>query len=320
MKADRLQQRLQGPLTGELVRLVADWILDRPLHRLIDVPFVVDQVMTGLEMASQGEQHEAWVKTQVHALRGQVPAGSPRDQIPEELIGAIEGVITRHYTPDKALVVALIDHPTMEALVRDLLSTALRNFVQQLKNLTPAMPKTPPRAGRGLGRLGSIGQSVLGGLGSEISQRAEHLANQTVDEALRRAIGQVSGHICDPAHADHYSAFRLHIWQTLIQTKNEALAAEWDKLDPDSLVAAGTAASRALAGRESLRAEIQRGVESVLESAGDRCLRDLLEETGLEDDNPAWRQAMEAQLALQIQDFVATAGFAAWLSRLLEED
>ncbi len=75
MKADRLQQRLQGPLTGELVRLVADWILDRPLHRLIDVPFVVDQVMTGLEMASQGEQLEAWVKTQVHALRGQVPAG-----------------------------------------------------------------------------------------------------------------------------------------------------------------------------------------------------------------------------------------------------
>ena len=206
------------------------------------------------------------------------------------------------------------------ALVRDLLSTAMRNFTQQLKSLTPAMPRNSPRTGRGLGRLGSIGQTVLGGLGSEISQRAEQLATQTVDEALRRAIGQVSSHVCDPAHADHYSAFRLHIWRTLIQTDNEALAAEWDKLDPDSLVAAGTAASRALAGRDSLRKEILSGVHAVLDSVGQRCIRDLLEETGLEDSNQPWRQALETQLALQVQDFVATPGFASWLGQLLKED
>jgi hypothetical protein len=319
MRADELKTRLQGSSTDELVRLVADWILDRPLNKLVEPGFVADQVVGALEIASDGAQLEAWIKEQVSALRGQVPEGHPADQIPEELGAAIQKVISREYTPDRTLVLSLIDHPTMENLVRDILNQAMRNFTQKLKSVTPSMPKGTPKAGRSLGRLGSIGQSVLGGLGTEISQRAEQLATQTVDEALRVSIGQVATHVCDPANTLHYQAFRVHLWQTVIQTENRALAAEWDKLDPDGLVAAGTAASRALARREGLRDEVLGIVQSILDSNGERCLRDLLEETGLEAEEQRWRGAMEAQLANQVRDFVNTPGFTDWLGRLLGE-
>ena len=237
---DDLRQRLQGSHSDELVRLVADWVLDRPLEQLIDPQFVAHQVVTALEVSARGVQLEKWVQDQVAAMRNQIPTGQPADQLTPELQQAIETVISRHYTPDQTLVLALIDHPTMENLVEDILSQAMRNFTQKLRIQMPGAPKAAPKA-RGLGRLGSISQNVLGGLGSEISQRAEQLASQTVDEALRLSVGQVAHHICDPQNADHYSAFRLHLWRTIIAQDNRTLAMEWDKLDPDSLVVAGTA-------------------------------------------------------------------------------
>ncbi len=319
MKTDQLQARLQGALTDELVSLVADWLLERPLNKLVDPSLVADQVVLGLEIAAEGAQLEAWMKTQVHALRGQVPKGRPIDRIPSELVHAIEDVITRPYTPNRKLVIGLIDHPTMENLVRDILSQALGNFTQKLKSFTPGMPKATPKSGRGLGRLGSIGQSVLGGLGTEISQRAEQLAGQTIDEALRASIGLVATHVCDPGNTEHYQAFRAHIWKVLIHTENQALAAEWDKLDPDGLIATGTAASMALARREGLREEILTIVQSLLDSSGQRCLRDLLDETGIQSENSPWRKSLEAQLADQIRDFVTTPSFMDWVERLLEE-
>ena len=319
MNPDDLRQRLQGDASDELVRLVADWVLDRPLEKLIDPEFVANQVVTALEVSAQGVQLERWVQDQVAAMRNQIPSGQPADQLTPELQQAIEDVISRHYTPDQSLVLALIDHPTMENLVRDILSQAMRNFTQKLRIQMPGATKAAPKA-RGLGRLGSISQNVLGGLGSEISQRAEQLASQTIDEALRLSVGQVAHHICDPDNADHYSAFRLHLWRTIIAQDNRTLAMEWDKLDPESLVVAGTAITRAMTRREGLREDVQKMVQGLIDSAGTTCLRDLLEETGLHESQDEWRTALETQLAHQVRDFVATDVFAEWLGQLLNNE
>ena len=141
-----------------------------------------------------------------------------------------------------------------------------------------------------------------------------------MDEALRLSVGQVAHHICDPQNADHYSAFRLHLWRTVIAQDNRTLAMEWDKLDPESLVVAGTALTRAMARREGLREEVQQMVQGLIDSAGATCLRDLLEETGLHESQDEWRTALETQLAHQVRDFVATDAFAEWLGQLLNSE
>ena len=320
MSTTEMQDRLQGPMAQELVRLVADWILERPLVKIFAPSFVADQVVMGLEVVAKGDQLEHWVKAQLDLLRTRVPSGVLAEQLPQELTSSIEEVMVRHYTPDQSLVLALIDHATMQNLVREILNQTMRSFTQKLKAVTPSMSRTPSKTSRGLGRIGSLGQSVLGGIGSEISQRTETLASQTVDEALRLTIPQVAEHIADPQNAESYAAFRLHIWRTLMATKNEDLAQEWDKLDPEGLVAATTAASRALARREGLRGEIMALTQALLDNMNGRCLRDLLQEAGLDPTEHPWRETMETQLATHVRDFVSTPKFSDWLATLVSDN
>ena len=87
MNPDDLRRRLQGHHSDELVRLVADWVLDRPLEKLIDPVFVAHQVVTALEVSAQGAQLERWVQEQVAAMRNQIPTGQPADQLTPDAAG-----------------------------------------------------------------------------------------------------------------------------------------------------------------------------------------------------------------------------------------
>lgn len=297
--------------------LAARWVehlLSRPARALIDAAWLADLAVATLEATADNPQTEAFFRARVRALREHVPKGSGRDALPPDVVGPLREVLTRPVVPDPVLVRRLLRHEATERLLKDTLVGALQSFARRLR--APPMPTGPSR---GLGRLrDALGESqgLLGALSQEIERQAETKAKEFVESALQTVMDEVATHLCSPDHAARYGQYRAYLLDTLLDTDLKALAAEVDKLDPESLIATGTAIARAIARRPALRGELRSLVESAVESAGDSTIRELLAEGGL--DEAVWRGSLEALVAREAKDFVATEVFAAWLGEMME--
>ena len=85
MNPEDLRRRLQGPHSDELVRLVADWVLDRPLEKLIDPVFVAHQVVTALEVSAQGAHEGGYILPGADLMRRALSSETDRIRV-----GALE--------------------------------------------------------------------------------------------------------------------------------------------------------------------------------------------------------------------------------------
>ena len=319
--------RLQGGALASLVSLVIDDVLQRPVAALVDADSLARQVTNALDVAARSARTEAWLREQVTALRSQVPPGTPGDRLPAEVRDPLRAVIGRPLVLDRVLVGRMLQHAAVERLLRDIIGGAVRGFAKKVSAFAPP-PAAAEAAKAGLGRLKALAgvkglsDGVLGGISQEIEQRAEQKIRDFIDEALTVAMRQMADHAASPEHAAAYAAWRVHLFETLLETDNKVLAREVEKLDPERLVDMGAATLRALAARPDTRAEVAGIVRAALDALGDRSLSDLLRETGLEeaagiDAEAAWRKEVEAQLVARGQDILATPAFGAWLDALL---
>jgi hypothetical protein len=322
---DTVHARLQGESLGALVTLVVDHLMNQPLSVLVDPGRVADQVLRALDTATRGDQTEDWLRARVADLRGRVPQGRLGDHIPEEVRAPLESVLARPYQLDRELVGRLMDHAAVRDLVKDVMRSSLDGFVQKVKDLQHhvPVPASGPSHG-GLGRLRALSQGVravsegvVSQVSKEFEQRLSGKVSEFVDEALALAMAQVADHLCDAAHAERWGQYRAYLLQTGLDLENRKLIEELDKLDPDHLVAVGTATARSLARREGFRDEIAGLVAGVVDATEGRTLRDFLAETGLEGAEAEWRAEIEGQLAEQARAVVATPAFRGWLEALL---
>jgi hypothetical protein len=319
--------RLQGGALASLISLVIDDVLQRPVATLIDAESVARQVTNALDVAARSARTEAWLREQITALRGQVPPGTPGDRLPAEVRDPLRAVIGKPIVLDRVLVGRMLQHAAVERLLRDIIGGAVRGFAKKVSAFAPP-PAAAEAAKAGLGRLKAfagvkgLSEGVLGGLSQEIEHRAEQKIRDFVDEALHVAMRQMADHAASAEHAEAYAAWRVHLFETLIETDNRILAREVEKLDPDRLVDMGAATVRSLAARPDTQADVAGIVRAAIEALGDRSLSDVLRETGLEesagiDAEAAWRREVESQLVARGQDILATPAFGAWLDGLL---
>lgn len=328
---DRVLARLRAGMIEELAGLVVDHVLDRPVTELVEPEWLAGQVVFALKASTEGDRTEAWFREQVQAARKRVPTGKVGEHVPQEVVDPLREVLARPVVLDRALVGRLLDHEAVRGLVKDLLRGSLQAFAAKLRTLSAAVPKSAA-ASRGIGRLRAlsqgvkaVGDNVLGGISKELEERSTQRINEFLDASLSAAMAQVADHICDPAHANNYGAYRAHLLDTMLDTDAATLDEEFDKLDPDSLVATGAATARVIARREGLEAELTKAIRAALDESGGRTLRDFLAETGLEeaagsDADAEWRQALHDQIARQATAFVETEAFADWLDRLLADE
>lgn len=332
IQRDAILARLRDGMVEELADLVVDHVLDSPVTDLVDPGWMAGQVVHGLQAATASPRTEAWLRDQVHGLRERVPDGRVGDHVPAEIADPLRTVLARPVVFDQALVGRLLDHEAARGLVKDLLRGSLDSFTKRLRSLSAAVPAPPPAASRGLGRLKAlsqgvktVGEGVLGGLGRELEERSGQRISEFLDASLSAAMAQVADHLTNPRHAAAYGAYRVHVLDTLLTTDNSLLNSELEKLDPDSLVATGAAAARAVAHREGLREELTGAFRAAIEEAGDQTLRGFLAETGIEEAagtgiDAVWRKELQAQIVRQADAFIQAKGFADWLLRLLHAD
>jgi hypothetical protein len=325
--ADRatVRARLEGAALDELVGITVDHVLDRPVAELVDAAFLADQLRLALETASRDPRTRAFLREQLDAARSQVPAGRPRDTVPEEVLAPLRTVLGREIIFERALVGRLLDHDAARHLVTDLLQTSIRRYVDKLKPMASTVASSVQKSSS-FGRLKMLGQGVrgigegvLGGVSKELEHRAEAKVREFVDSALHTAMDQVADHACDPANAARYARYRVHVLETLLDTENARLTAELEKFDPDSIVDLGLELAAALSRRDDLQDQLVRMVEQALQSTAGRTVRDYLHDTGFADDTGEgeWRAALEERIAAEARHFVQGPAFSAWLDRLL---
>ncbi len=324
LTADRIRSRLEAGALDDLVGIAIDHVLDRPIEELVDPGFVADQVRLTLEAATADDSTRRWMQQQLRTLQGKVPAGTPRDHLPPEVIEPLQQVVARPMVFDRALVGQLLDHDAARHLVTDILTNGLRGFADKLKPVA-GMVSGAAQKSRGFGRLRRLssnvqhlGDNLLGGMSRELEHRAEQKIRSFVDEALHAAMDQVADHVCDPANAGRYGGYRSHLLGVVLDTDNATLAGEVDKLDPDHLVEVAVATARTVSRREGLREEIMDVVHQALQDSGGSTLRSWLQDAGLgELSEDEWRASMQQRLAAEARVFIATPLFDEWLGDLL---
>jgi hypothetical protein len=315
-----LLTRLESGLLDGLVGLLVEFLMERPVAELLDPDWIADQVISTLDATTRQEHTEAWIRDRIAEIRERVPEGSAAPHVPEEVSEPLRAVLAREHIPDRDLIGSLIDHAAMEQIFKDVLVGSLSGFAQKISRLSEVVPQSA-QLSRGLGRLKALqrkaSHGVLGGLSQELERTARSQIRDHVDKSIHATLSQVADHICAAEHAGLYGAYRVHLLDTLLATDATVLAAEVDKMDPDSLVSTAAAVTRALVKRPGIREEIASVVRMTLEGTAGRSVQDFLDESGLDQ---GWRTELEQQIATHARVFIKTPEFETWLSQLLAEE
>jgi len=278
------RERLRSGGIDRLVDLLLDDVLSRPVEELVDPAWLGRQLAAAAGNAAADPRVEGWFRERVRDARARVPAGAVA--VPIEVKRPLRELAARPYVPDRALVGQLLDHDTARLLLKNLFLDLLIAFGKKLRPALPSggLGSGPRGALAGLKGLQKLGENVLGGIGEGLEREVEHRAREFMDAGVQRLVDKLADQICDPTLVREYGAWRLHAVDVLLRTDARRLAAEVEKLDPDSLVDTGAALVRGIAGRPELAGELETVIRSAMEAMRGQSVRDLLggvEEHGL---------------------------------------
>jgi len=131
-------------------------------------------------------------------------------------------------------------------------------------------------------------------------------------------MAQVADHVCHPDHAERFGDYRTHVLGVFLDSDNQLLASELEKLDPDHLVDIAVATAQSVSRREGLRDDLARAVQRALADNNGRTVRDWLREAGVGAlSEEEWRQGMQERLTSEARVFIETPAFIDWLDDLL---
>lgn len=303
---DAVRARLRDGGADRLADLLLEDLLDRPIHELVDAGWLAERLVASLRSAAADPRVEGWFRDRVNDLRARVPAGAP--EIPKPIRDPLRELLLRPYVPDRALVGRLVDHETARLLLKNLFQDLLIAFANRIK--PPMVPKAPLG---GFGRLGKLGEGVLGAVGEQLEHQVEQRAREFTDQAVAKLVDKMADHLCNPELVVEYGAWRAHGLDVILGTDTRALAGEVEKLDPEALIATGAALVRGIAGRAELVGEVEAVLRAAMDSAGSRSARALLggvEEHGIDLARDLLRQRARA--------LVETAAFERWFEEIVE--
>lgn len=305
--------RDQPAFATELARVIFDAVLATPVREFIAPARIVPAFVAGLRhsvAAIDPEQLAAAIARR--RARAALRPGPLAAQLPPELQKALQTALRRPFTPSRELVRAAIDHAGMRALLRSVLQTTILDFATRLRT---AMPDTAWIPGAGIrSKLMGVAKGVASVVGAELEHQLEDRVRSFVDGALGRALDLIVERASDPRYAADMAAWRGDAVRSVLALPGSVFLAELHKLDPHALATDLHAAARALAEWDRLPDEASAVLQSLVDELEARSVGELLG-PGLVD---AWRAPLHGELEHHLRRLFVDAGFAAWLTRLLD--
>jgi hypothetical protein len=304
-----------GPL-DRLAALALEALLDQPLQALLPAGSLESSLRRGLAGWLSEPTALAWLSRGVDACVNGLRADrrALEEVTPREVRESLRALVARPLSPDRRVVLALIDREPMRALVREILLDAVLQFARKA---------SAPVAGvaKGLGSLarfasdqvrarsGGLG-SLVGAVSDEVERQLERRATEFVDLSLSSVFGHLADVLSDPRRADEAAALRLEVLSGVMELTLAQLARELANAD-----AVGGAEvlrdglRRWLAAPESERG-LARGCQLLVDAAGPGALRQILAEAGL---LPAATSLAREHLRAALKLVAETPAFGEWL-------
>lgn len=320
VNAQTILSRLQADAADSLAELTVASLMDTPVGELVvqeqlvaNTRRLLDAWLSSEEGVKTLQHLVEWACEKLAAERRTLGEVTPR-----EAKTTLKALLRRPWSPDRKLVLTVIDREPTRALVRELLLDTVLAFGRRA---------SAPVAGvaRGLGSLaklagetvkaksGTLG-SLVGAVGGEVERQLEKRAVEFVDQALGGVFGQLADVISDPRRAEEAAELRVAFFDGVLELSGPQLALELANLQVDGgAVELRAGLRRWLAAPES-QPLLVRVADLLLERDREKKLGALLEELGLRE---AATGVAKELLAARVRAVAATPAFAAWLAALL---
>lgn len=325
MDAATVTQRLANAADGgpldQLAELTLDRMLDTPLATLIPEDFAVRVMRAAIEGWLQSPQAVPALDKLVEETFNQLQGDGRklRETMAPQLKATVLELLGRPYSPDKRLVLTLIDRPPMRELIRGLLLQTMLDFGRKVASPAAGVARSLSGLARfavdtAKARSGAIG-SMVGAVSGEVERQLEKRAVEFVDSSMSGVFGELADSVSDPKRAHEAAELRVALFEGVLELTLPQLARELMNLDVSGgAVVLREGLSRWIASPasdEAFRASAAR----LTRREGARSLRAVLEDAGqLQTFRSLGREALRARLA----EVVATPAFVAWLEALMQ--
>jgi hypothetical protein len=327
MNAQDLLARLQdaspdGPL-DRLAALVVEHELSQPLETLFPPPLLARALKAALEgwLASDTADRELASALEHLHLQLTQEKRTVREAVPPEFAKGLAELASRRYSPDRTMVLAVLDRPPVRALARGLLLNVLIEFSRKV-----SAPVTENRLAKGFSGLARLAAEqakgsggALGGIASalsdEIERQVEKRARDFTDSALTGIFQQLADALSDPSRASEQAEMRVALLEGVLGLPLERLGRELSRADvPGGAAVVRKALSQWLGSRD-VTVEMEGWLTRAMERDGKRPVREVLGTLGLlETFQKLGRESLRGRLA----PVVASEPFARWMEELTQ--
>lgn len=296
---------LETPLRDALAPVLTSGLLRAALEGWLSSEAAVPALTRGLEQ----------VLTQLGAERAAL-----KTLAPHELRVTLRELMRRPFSPDRKVVLTIIDREPTRALVRQILLDAVLEFARRASAPMAGVAKGLGALARMAGetvksRSGGLG-SLVGAVGSEVERQVEKRAVEFVDATLASVFGQLADAVADPRRAEEAAELRLALLDGVLELTPAQLSRELINADvPGATELIRTGLRRFLATPEA-DAVLATAITRVHALLPEQTVKASLEEAGLLD---ALRPVLVEQAVARLRQVLATPRFAAWLTQLTAE-
>jgi hypothetical protein len=328
MNAQQLLTRLQdatpgGPL-DRLASLVVEHELSQPLPTLLPPALLARAVTKSIEgwLASPTAEHELASALQHVQQQLAQDKRTVREALPPEFAKAAVELASRRYSPDRALVLSVLDRPPVRTLVGALLLNVLIEFSRKVS--APVTENRLAKGFTGLARFaaeqarsssGALG-GIAGALSEEIERQVEKRARDFVDSALSGIFQQVADALSDPTRFAEHAELRVALLDGVLGLPLARLGRELTQVDvPGGTAVVRKALTQWLASARALP-ELEAFITRAMARDGQRPVREVLGALGLLDIfQTLGRESVRGRLG----PIMGSAPFARWLEELMHE-
>jgi hypothetical protein len=319
LKTKLLDPAADGPLP-KLAALSVDAVLDTPLADFSGREQAVSATRRLLQAWLQSPAAPKTLGKLVDEVVAKLQADrrALRDVAPAEVQAVLRELLGRPFSPDKRLVLTIIDREPTRELVRQLLVDLVLDFGRRASAPVAGVAKGLGALARMAGetvkaKSGGLG-SLVGAVSGEVERQLEKRAIDFVDAALGGVFGEFADAISNPKRAGEAAELRVAIFDGVLELTLPQLAREVMNGDvPGGAEVVREGLTRWLASKDA-DATLGRVAQAVLERDGTRTVRQVLADWGLADEGRAL--AVEL-LTARMRAIVGTDAFAAWLGALL---
>ena len=316
----QLRDPKAGAATDRLARLVVQEMLARPLEEVVDAhrtATVAAEVLGDWLRSERAELKllEAW-KESIERVRCE--ERTLGELAPSEVIEAVEQLAMQHYSPDRQLLLSVLDRPPVRELFRELLTETLTSFGKKISagggsSALGALGKLGAGRSKGglLGRVGGVASAV----GGEVERQLERRIPEYVDSGLSQMIQRFVELLSDPDRAAEQAAVRVALLQGLWERTGPEIADELSRLDAPATAAVLRQSLTAWVSRPEAIPQLAGWIEGLTAEYGGLHLAGVLEDLDLLELFDQYATELAHGAALQLFE---TEAFALWLQSLTE--